>query len=355
MINIRSMTRCLLLFDQTCHLSSAFFTCVWLWERQHTLVDRYDSLPVKTYFDTEESNPTSWFFLQINGSAADSLVKTYCDRVLGKAEPKYKAPCGGQIYICAPRRAKYFWQFWGWWNSAPALGHLTLHVLLLLLLLLHLYHQRSSSWNRGPVPPLPTYMFSPENTMDARQITCIWQTVKASCRGWVSTIWYHKPDNSILNSKHLKWHFWTCSFCKTLSFISKRKILKKNQDFAKFSYLLYKCENAANKWTACSGLCLKEVKIVATFHNKICGGFWHFLGQSWVNFAESKAWSLFSKSDNLKSLLPKGKVLQRKKSSWYISKSTMVLKPKRLRRLKIGSSIFWEQLQFHKQMFVICQ
>ena len=287
------------------------------------------------------------------GGAADSLVKTYCDRVLGKAEPKYKAPCGGQIYICAPRRAKYFWQFWGWWNSAPALGHLTLHVLLLLLLH-HLYHQRSSSWNRGPVPPLPTYMFSPENTMDARQITCIWQTVKASCRGWVSTIWYHKPDNSILNSKHLKWHFWTCSFCKTLSFISKRKILKKNQDFAKFSSLLYKCENAANKWTACSGLCLKEVKIVATFHNKICGGFWHFLGQSWVNFAESKAWSLFSKSDNLKSLLPKGKVLQRKKSSWYISKSTMVLKPKRLRRLKIGSSIFWEQLQFFWSQTHVC-
>ena len=201
----------------------------------------------------------------------------------------------------------------------------------------------------------PHHMFSPENTMDARQITCIWQTVKASCRGWVSTIWYHKPDNSILNSKHLKWHFWTCSFCKTLSFISKRKILKKikilpNSELS----LLYKCENAANKWTACSGLCLKEVKIVAKFHNKICGGFWHFLGQSWVNFAESKAWSLFSKSDNLKSLLPKGKVLQRKKSSWYISKSTMVLKPKRLRRLKIGSSIFWEQLQFFWSQTHVC-
>ena len=181
--------------------------------------------------------------------------------------------------------------------------------------------------------------------------------IKASCRGWVSTIWYHKPDNSILNSKHLKWHFWTCSFCKTLSFISKRKILKKNQDFAKFSSLLYKCENAVNKWTACSGLCLKEVKIVATFHNKICGGFWHFLGQSWVNFAESKAWSLFSKSDNLKSLLPKGKVLQRKKSSWYILKAPWSWNQNDYEDWKLEVQFFGNNFSFsdHKHMFVICQ
>ena len=144
-------------------------------------------------------------------------------------------------------------------------------------------------------------------------------------------------------------------FLQNIVFYIKKENPQKESRFCQIQLsLLYKCENAANKWTACSGLCLKEVKIVATFHNKICGGFWHFLGQSWVNFAESKAWSLFSKSDNLKSLLPKGKVLQRKKSSWYISKSTMVLKPKRLRRLKIGSSIFWEQLQFFWSQTHVC-
>ena len=37
LIDIRSMTRCLLLFDQTCHLSSAFFSHVFDFERGNTL------------------------------------------------------------------------------------------------------------------------------------------------------------------------------------------------------------------------------------------------------------------------------------------------------------------------------
>ena len=57
-------------------------------------------------------------------------------------------------------RAKYFWQFWVWWNSAPALAPLTSHVLLLFsTIITFLSSDRSSLHFEGLLPTRP----HPEN------------------------------------------------------------------------------------------------------------------------------------------------------------------------------------------------
>ena len=93
-------------------------------------------------------------------------------------------------------------------------------------------------------------------------------------------------------------------------------------------------------------------KLFLSFHNKIFGGFWHFLcfkvEQILLKRARLEACSAKVSTWRRKTLSsPERKVSKmRKKSSWYIPKSTFVLKKERNDSddWKVEVQIFWENI-----------